>query len=131
MSVYNAGLYRTPLLRKIKINEYQDKINELVDWINSDRTEQDKSYLIKEIPEKHLDCCDTIYRKSPLHMAIFKQDIPLIKRLLEYNCNPHLKNPEGKDSYYFAIQTGNMTIFHLIERYQALHKTSCWFCTIL
>lgn len=130
MSVYVRNTYRTPLLKKLPYCPDQDKINELVEWIISDRTDKDKSYLIKEIPEKSLNYCDELYFKNPLHMAIYKQDLPLIKKLLSYNCNPYAKNPEGKDSFYFAIQTGNTTIFHLIDKFER-NRGACWFCTIL
>lgn len=118
------------LLRKISICAHQDKINELVEWIQSDRKGKSKQHLLDDIPVHSLDSCDTTYFRSPLHMAILMQDVPLIKKLLDKNTNPLSKNPEGKDSIYFAIQTGNIDIFHMIDKYDR-HKGTCYFCVIV
>lgn len=118
----------TYFLTKIPICEFQFEVNKLNHWLGNDRRGPDMSHLIRSLPARALDYCDAVYLKNPLQMAIFKQDIIYVKVLLQAGSNPLVVNVEGKDAYYFAIQTGNSTIMGLLKNYD---KSKCGFCPIL
>jgi len=105
----------------------QEELNTLNLWIH-DKNNKDASHLIDSLSVDSLNCSDSFFKKNPLHIAIIKEDIDTINKLLSRGVDLEVKNYHGLDAYYYAVQVVNIQIMSMLYKN---NSKLCYFCPIL
>lgn len=66
-----------------------------------------------------IDALGGRFNASPLHAAVFRDHLEIVKLLLERNANPNLPNSVGESPLYWARANDNERIQDLLRKYGA------------
>jgi ankyrin repeat protein len=108
------------LLTKLDPNHkdiYENTFVHIAIEISNKKDEDKELEIIHKLLSKNINLNDkNIFGDTPLHLAVDKNSVHLVKFLLQNNANINEKNKKGETPYSLAIRSGRTDILRLMEQ---------------